>query len=413
MPPVAVRAESSGPDAIARQVLADNPQIQSARLQWEAMKARPDIVGSLPDPVLGYGYFFAPVETRVGAQNQKVGLSQKIPFPGKLALASREAKQEAKQVFWQYQTLVRELILQAKRAYYDLYRIDRSTALIREQIELYEQTAESAQVRYEAGKARQQDVLKAQLAGTELEGRLLDLKQQRAGVLARLNALRNQPDDTPFATRSAVDPAALPDLQRSLALAETYRQELKAADVAIEKGETALKLARRQRLPDFTFSVDYTQVNRSVFSNPPDNGQDAVMASISVNLPIWGKKLRAQEELAARNLAASQAARNGVRNNLVADVRQAWFEVLGAQEQLTLYRENLIPQARQTYDASLVGFEAGEVTFLDLNDSARALLAIELGLVMTETNRAKALALLERAVGLDLREVANASLSSK
>ncbi|MGH9548714.1 MAG: TolC family protein, partial [Terriglobales bacterium] len=104
------RTAPVGVDTVVRQVLADNPQLNSARLKWEAMKERPRIAGSLPDPTLSYGYFFDNVETRVGAQNQRVGLSQKIPFPGKLSLAAKRARQEALQSFWQYQTLARELI---------------------------------------------------------------------------------------------------------------------------------------------------------------------------------------------------------------------------------------------------------------------------------------------------------------
>ncbi|MEP7250352.1 MAG: TolC family protein, partial [Spartobacteria bacterium] len=131
-------------DRLLREVLDKNPSLNSARLKWEAMKERPRIAGSLPDPMLSYGYFFDNVETRVGAQNQKVGLSQKIPFPGKLSLAAKRSRQEALQSFWQYQTLARELIMRAKIAYYDFYRVDETRRILREQVDLYQQTFESA-----------------------------------------------------------------------------------------------------------------------------------------------------------------------------------------------------------------------------------------------------------------------------
>ncbi len=406
LPVVAARERSSAPadvDGVVRQVLAKNPQLNSARLRWEAMKERPRIAGSLPDPLLSYGYFFDNVETRVGAQNQRIGLSQKIPFPGKLSLAAKRARQEASQAFWQYQTLARELILRAKIAYYDLYRMDETRRILGDQVELYRQTFESARSKYEAGTVQQQDVLKAQLSSAEIEKRLLELVHLREAAQARLNALRNLPAQTPIETRTHFDLDLPLTLERATALAVQYRQDLQEANVAIERNETSLALARKDRLPDFTVGVDYTQVNSNIFQNPPDNGHDAVMGSISVNVPIWFGKLNAEEREARKNLAASREAQQNVANNVEADVRDAWFQATTARDQVELYQQNLLPQAQQTYDASRAGYEAARTSLIDFLDTERSLLNFRLGLIASETDLAKALAMLERAIGLDLR----------
>lgn len=390
-------------DRLVREVLDKNPSLNSARLKWEAMKERPRIAGSLPDPMLSYGYFFDNVETRVGAQNQKVGLSQKIPFPGKLSLAAKRSRQEALQSFWQYQTFARELIMRAKIAYYDLYRVDETRRILREQVDLYQQTFESARSKYEAGTVQQQDVLKAQLSSAEIEKRLLELVQLRETAQARLNALRGVPAKTPIAASQNLDVALPLTLDRATALAVQYRQDLQEANVAIERNETSLALARKDRLPDFTLGVDYTQVNRNIFVNPPDNGHDAVLGSISVNVPIWFGKLNAEEREARKNLAASREAQQNVANNVEADVRDAWFQATTAGDQVELYRQNLLPQAQQTYDASRASYEAAKTSLIDFLDTERSLLNFRLGVITSETDLAKALAMLERAIGLDLR----------
>ncbi len=390
-------------DAVVRQVLQANPQLNSARLKWEAMTERPHIAGSLPDPMLSYGYFFDNVETRVGAQNQRVGLSQKIPFPGKLSLSAKRARQEAQQAFWQYQTLAREVIMRTKIAYYDLYRVDETRLILGEQIDLYQQSFESTRSKYEAGTVQQQDVLKAQLSSAEIEKRLLELVQLRETAQARLNALRGVPAKTPIAASPNLDVTLPLTLDRVTALAVQYRQDLQEANVAIERNETSLALARKDRLPDFTLGVDYTQVNRNIFLDPPDNGHDAVLGSISVNLPIWFEKLNAEEREARKNLAASREAQQNVVNNVEADVRDAWFQATTARDQVELYRQNLLPQAQQTYDASRAGYEAARISLIDFLDTERSLLNFRLGLITSETDLAKALAMLERAVGLDLR----------
>ncbi len=396
---------SVGVNAIVREVLTANRQLKAARLRWEALGERPKIVGSLPDPMLSYGYFFDNVETRVGAQNQRVGASQKIPFPGKLSLASRRAKQEALVAAWEYQTLARELILRAKDAYYDLYQVERSGEVLNSELDLLGAVTKSSQARYETGEAQQPDVLRAQLTTSDIQKRLLDLTQQREVALARLNALRNRRQNSPLEVTTVLSSTSLPDRSRAMAIALQYRQELQQAGVAIDRDRIGLSIARMDRLPDLTFGVDYTQVNRNIFSDPPDNGHDAVVASVSVNVPIWFGKLKAEEREAAKRLEQSQATAEDMRNNVEADVQSAWFRAQLSHDQLLLYRQTLVPQAEQSFAATRAGYESAKSSFIDLLDSERALLALRLGEVMSETDLARAMAQLERAVGVDLSQI--------
>ena len=383
-----------------------NPSLSAARLKWEALRERPKIAGSLPDPMLTYGYFFDNVETRVGAQNQAITASQKVPFPGKLSLASKKAAREAVIAAWDYQTLARELILRSKTAYYDLYQVDRSREILNSELSLLGTVTKTSQARYEAGEAQQPDVLKAQLTTSDIQKRILDLTQQRQVALARLNALRSKPQDTPFEIAANLANSPLPDRSRVMAIAMQYRQELQQAGVAIERDRIGASLARMDRLPDFTFGVDYTQVNRNIFSDPPDNGHDAVIGSVSVNVPIWFGKLKAEEREATKRLEQSRAMAADIRNSVQADVQSAWFRAQLAHDQLLLYRQTLVPQARQSFDATRAGYESAENNFIDLLDSERAFLGIRLGEVMSEADLARAMAQLERAAGVDLTEIA-------
>ncbi len=392
-------------DRLVREVLQKNPSLAAARLKWEALREHPKVAGSLPDPMLSYGYFFDNVETRVGAQNQRVGASQKIPFPGKLSLASRKAAREAVIAAWEYQALARDLILRSKTAYYDFYQVERSREILNAELSLLGNVLKTSQARYEAGEGQQPDVLRAQLTTSEIQKRLLDLTQQREAVLARLNALRNAAQNTPLVVSEELVSPSLPDRSRAMAIALQYRQELQQAGVAIERDRLGLSLARMDRLPDVTLGVDYTQVNRNIFLNPPDNGHDALMGTVSVNVPIWFGKLKAEEREARKRLEQSRAMADDVRNNVQADVQAAWFRAQLSHDQLLLYRQTLLPQAEQSFAATRAGYESARVNFIDLLDSERALLALRLGEVMSAADLARAMALLERAIGVDLASI--------
>jgi outer membrane protein, heavy metal efflux system len=404
-PPVSVTTNGMALEQVVSRVLSNSPALAAARHKWQAMKEQPDISRALPDPMLTYGYWFQNVETRVGAMNQRVAASQELPFFGKRSLAADKATQEALLAMWEYQTLARDLVLHAKTAYYDLYRVDRSREILTVQLQLLDPIVKTAQSRYESGKANQQDVLKAQVATTEIQNRLLDLTQQRKTALARLNALRNVAPGTELNVSPTLETAPLPSREQAFEIAQQYRQELQAAGVAIQRDEIALNLAKKDRWPDFTFGVDYTQINPNIYQNPPDNGQDAVQGFVSINIPLWFGKLRAERREAEERLEASRAAEANAKTMVSADVQEAWFRAQVSRDQLTLYETSLLPRAEQTFDASRAGYETAKVSFIDLLDSERALLSFRLGQVMSETDFANAMALLERTVGVDLNDI--------
>ncbi|MGC1480989.1 MAG: hypothetical protein WA771_10820, partial [Chthoniobacterales bacterium] len=63
------RGDDASPvaDRFLAEVLVVNPGVDSARLEWEAMAQMPEVVSSLPDPMVSYGYYFQSVQTRTGA----------------------------------------------------------------------------------------------------------------------------------------------------------------------------------------------------------------------------------------------------------------------------------------------------------------------------------------------------------
>jgi outer membrane protein TolC len=65
----------------------------------------------------------------------------------------------------------------------------------------------------------------------------------------------------------------------------------------------------------------------------------------------------------------------------------------------------LVPQAEQSFQATRAGYESAKSNFIDLLDSERALLALRLGEIMSEADLARAMAQLERAVGVDLSQI--------
>ena len=137
-------------------------------------------------------------------------------------------------------------------------------------------------------------------------------------------------------------------------------------------------------------------------SRPSDSGQDVWMVSLSMNLPIWRAKYAAGEREARARYQAAVAARVQQENSLVSTVQRTLFEHRDAERKISLYRDVLIPKARESIGSTERAFRAGSASFLDLVDAERSLLEFELSFERALASRAQRLAELEMLVGRTL-----------
>jgi outer membrane protein TolC len=123
------------------------------------------------------------------------------------------------------------------------------------------------------------------------------------------------------------------------------------------------------------------------------------MAGISLTLPLWSGKYRAVH-VTAQELRHSAILRRADRvNQLTARLEMLAYRVRDTQRQGILYRESLIPKARQSLVVTRTGFEAGTQGFMDLIDAQRVLLEFELNYHRIRTRHLQHLAELEMLVG--------------
>jgi len=193
---------------LIEQALSVNPRVMAAENQWRAAMETIPQAKAMPDPMLSYGHFFSSIETRLGPQRNKLSLSQRLPFFGKLSLKEKIAGEQAFVLEEQFQQARLEVILQVKEAYYSLYWIDEAVAIAETEKDVLRRLATAARKKYASGTAAQQDALKAQLEISKLTDRLLILGQGRRSAASQLNALLNRPPDTDLdPVREAAIPA--------------------------------------------------------------------------------------------------------------------------------------------------------------------------------------------------------------
>lgn len=388
--------------AVIDVALRDNPELLAANAQWLAAQERPAQARSLEDPVLGYRYFARSVETRVGPQEHRIGLAQRVPFFGKLGLREQVAVREAERLRADYEAKQVAIVARVKTVYYDLYMAQKAIEITEENLDILRRLARIATSKYAAGKVSQQDVLKAQVELSQLANELLTLRQKKETAGAALNLLVNRPPEAPLGIPGefVITPVTrmAEELQRE-ALARS--PVLRALEEDIRKRRARVALARRQYYPDFLLGVDYIQVGGGSTRNPED-GKGAVIFKMGVTLPIWRGKLKAGEREAERALEASLKQHEAVKSKVLFEVSDGVVKVKTAADIVELYATTLLPQAEQSLKAATIAYGADRADFLNLLESQRALLTLRLGYYRALVDFQQRLAEVERAVGGDL-----------
>ncbi|MEW6247957.1 MAG: TolC family protein [Nitrospirota bacterium] len=403
MSPVAHGADTPAQATLAlpeliREALARNPEIQAARRQWEAASQRVTQAGSLDDPTLSVQWWNTPESFNLGqAQNTIIGLSQKFPFPGKLALKEEVAGRSAEMTEQALRAKERDLIARVKRAYYDLFFAHKAIQIHHEQIDLLTQFLEVALAKFRTGKGSQVDVLKAQVELSTLHQELPVLEQRRETAQANVNTLLNRDPRAPLGLPQGPRTIRFDkDLDELFQMAADARPEVKAAGLAVRRNEQARDLARRQYYPDVTVAVQRFQNFQA-----PD-GFGAVM---SINLPFsfWTKpKYDAGVQEATAAVAAARADLHTLENLTRFQIRDLLAKVRASWKVAMLYRTTVLPQAEQSVEAARAGYRTGRTSFLDLIEADRAWRDFQLAYYQSLVDREKRLAELEQVVGREL-----------
>lgn len=383
---------------LIQEALARNPEIQAALQQWEAASQRITQARSLDDPTLSVQWWNTPESFNLGqAQNTIIGLSQKFPFPGKLALKEKVASRSAEMTEQALRAKERNLIARLKQAYYDLFLAHKSIQIHHEQIDLLTQFLEIAIAKFRTGKGTQVDVLKAQVELSTLHQELPVLEQRRETAQANVNMLLNRDPRSPLGQPQ--EPRAErfdKDLDELFQMAEGARPEVKAAGLAVQRNEQARALALRQYYPDVTVAVQRFQNFQA------NDGFGAIMA---INLPFafWTKpKYDAGVQEAAAAVAAARSDLQTVENLTRFQIRDMLAKVRASWDVAVLYRTTVLPQAEQSVEAARAGYRTGKTSFLDLIEADRVWRDFQLAYYRSLVDRENRLAELEQIVGRDL-----------
>ena len=389
---------------LVAQALENNPEIQAAKKKVESARARAGQATYLEDPEVNFEAWGVPLNQPVNYRKANpliFGVRQKLPFFGKLGLKGEMAGQEVRMVEEELRAKEQEIIAKVKSAYADYFMASKNVEIYKELLELVRYTSTTAEGLYQVGRAPQQDVIKALLERTELLNKLTWAEKELITSQAKLNTLLSRPASSPLAQPG--EPALAPvDLQSSNLekLAVEQRPELRALESSINKSERAVELAERNRkYPDFMVGLQYWFA--------PDQSPKhmyAPMVTLTIPFSPWTKgkhDYEVEEALAERQAARANLA--AVKNMTLFEVKEMSAKIAAAMKSVSIYRDGLLPQAEQAFQAAVAAYQTGGVNFMTLLDAQRTIRDVRMGYYKALVDYEQSRADLERAVGKELQ----------
>ncbi len=380
-----------------------SPALRAAFHRWRAAVEKALYADALPDPMLTFAQFVENVETRVGPQQRRLALRQTLPWFGTLQ-AREDAAAAAARAAWQRFEAERLRVLRDVRAaWYEYAYAAREIAITRETLDLVRYWERVAQQKYRVDLARHSAVIQAQVELGTLEDRLHTVRARVAPLEARIRELLALPDTTRFAPPDTIAVGG-PRVDRD-ALTRTVLErnpDLLALAREIESRRAGVRLAGKASWPRVTLGVDWVQTGPAVDPALPESGKDAWMASVGVSLPIWFGDNAARRHEARARLRESQYRLEDARHAVVRTVEDHLFAYEDALRKTFLYRDGLIPKARQSLGATYTAYRAGTVDFVSVLDAERVLLNFRLRLERARADVGIHRAELERLAGTTL-----------
>ncbi len=272
----------------------------------------------------------------------------------------------------------------------DVVEAQAKLALAERGIELVERTQATVERRVQAGATSTAERNRTAIA--LIRARLLaerarsELETRRVSLAAMWGAL------SPDFAEVVGDLSELPALVPYGPLADRLERSPELLRFAAERRlrEAELKLARAQRVPDFSIEAGPRRLN--------DSDDTALVAGLSVPLPLFDRN---QGGIAAAQARVAQA--EVQRDAALVRTRRVLFGLYQAAQQARTQADTLtkvaIPQAEEALVLTQNGFANGRFSFLELADVQRQVLELREQVITEQADAYRLAAELERLTG--------------
>lgn len=352
-------------DASIQIALAQNPELRAANSRVDAAAGRAYQAKLWTNPELELTAEEWQVNNGRGFPDAKqtIGVAQTLPFPGKKSLDRRIGSAGVRLSEAELTLRRVELVRDVKAAFFQVLAAERLVEAAGELVNVAESSADTARKRVEAGAASDQEQLRAEIQLEQARTDLVGFRREVVAARQGFATLLGQPElQSTRLTGTLAESANVALLDQGPERWLAKHPSSVGARTARDRAELELRRARLEPYPDVKVGVAGGRLG--------ETDESIVELHFSLPLPLFDRAKGTKQEARA-NVSIAEAELTGIEQRLLREWRTASQRFRAAVEQVTSYRERILPKAEKALELVRGGFEQGKFGFIDLLDTQR------------------------------------------
>lgn len=306
-----------------------------------------------------------------------LNLSQPVFTGGRIQAQNRIAQAGRTRAELELATQRAQLAMDVTQAYYDAALADRLVGIAEATLQQVETTLEQTRLARQVGNQPEFELLRAQVTRDNQLPVLIQRRSDRDLAYARLMLLLDLATDEPVSLTTSLDETVAVPVARFAAnealLGDTTaanRAAVQQAQTLVDVQQSALRIARSQRLPNLSVNSQFGRVAYPEGAFPGWNDfRSNWTVGATLAMPIFtGGRIRGDEMVAQANLLEAQARVRQARDAARLDTRVAIERLEAARAQYQA-SAGTVQQAQRAYQIAEVRFREGISTQVELSDS--------------------------------------------
>lgn len=380
------------------QALRRDPGLRALVIQADASLRAAQAESSLAPPSVSLQLWNAPL-ARPWAWNEAqmfmVELRQSLPAAGQRGARAEARVAQATGALASWTTRAAALTREVDDAWIETLAGALHHAVHAEHFAVVEETLEVTRRRYATGGATLDEVARVEAELSRARRNLARYERDRQRGARALNALLQQPVETPWTAPHGATPEVVPTpLDALMARALTLRGNIASARAEATRADAMADEAHADATrPMFDVGV-------SVWIDPMMRPGYGAMGAMT--LPWLSGGGRAREDAARREADAARWMIRDAESMARREVVDAHGRMLAHADELRVLRDETIPATRRAADAVRAAYGAGRGSLLAWLDTERMALDLAMEMADLQVDLARDVADLERSVGASL-----------
>ena len=295
---------------------------------------------------------------------------QTVEIGGKRGRRIDVARQEGALTELEIAALARQVRRSTREAYYAAAHARSESDRLERVVEVAKRLAQIAEDRFKTGDVAQLEVIQTGLEVSRAEADLQVARQREKVSISQLNALLNEPASKAWDLAGTLeDNTPTAQLQDLISRAYQSNPDLQHLGGEIKVEESRHSLLKAERIPnlDFEAGMDF---------NSPRDFRYGPRSQISIGLPLFSRN---QGEIAQSlaNERVLEAETSATERSVAARVEAGFYNLEAQRTQVQLYRDRLLPVARQLQSMAEESYRAGKTGILTAIQAQQAVQSVE------------------------------------